>query len=234
MTAIQVVGWTLIHFVWQGALIAAALALALAVTGKRSPTIRYGLGLAAMLTMAAWPLATGVRLWRTGEGMGLGLAGVVPMVEQGVAVAESQTVGEGAGRAEMRQATRTASPGPFTPAPLGTQWSALAQQGLDRAVPWLVLAWMSGVVLLSLRLLGGWAWARRLTRVGAQAPAEALQATLRRLQAAMRISPPVRLLESTLVQVPAVIGWLRPSLLVPVSAATGLSPQQLEVLLAHE
>src|SRR5262249_33657091 len=39
---------------------------------------------------------------------------------------------------------------------------------------------------------------------------------------------------SALVQVPAVVGWLRPVGLLPVSAATGLTPGQWEALLAHE
>jgi len=41
-------------------------------------------------------------------------------------------------------------------------------------------------------------------------------------------------LESAVVQVPAVIGWLRPVVLLPASALTGLSPLQLDALLAHE
>ena len=41
-------------------------------------------------------------------------------------------------------------------------------------------------------------------------------------------------LESTLVEVPMVIGWLRPVILLPVAATTGLSSEQLEAILAHE
>ena len=33
---------------------------------------------------------------------------------------------------------------------------------------------------------------------------------------------------------PTVIGWLKPTVLLPVSALAGLSPQQLEAILAHE
>jgi beta-lactamase regulating signal transducer with metallopeptidase domain len=50
----------------------------------------------------------------------------------------------------------------------------------------------------------------------------------------MRIWLPVRLCESALVEVPTVIGWLRPVVLLPVSTLAGLSPAQLEALLAHE
>jgi HEAT repeat protein len=44
----------------------------------------------------------------------------------------------------------------------------------------------------------------------------------------------VRLFRSALVEVPTVIGWLRPVLLLPASALTGLPPRQLEVILIHE
>ena len=37
-----------------------------------------------------------------------------------------------------------------------------------------------------------------------------------------------------LVDVPTVIGWLRPVVLVPASALAGMTPQQLEAILAHE
>jgi len=46
----------------------------------------------------------------------------------------------------------------------------------------------------------------------------------------------VRLLASSLIAVPAVIGWWRPVMLVPVTVLTGggLTPLQLDALLAHE
>ena len=44
----------------------------------------------------------------------------------------------------------------------------------------------------------------------------------------------MRLLESALAEVPAVIGWLKPIVLFPVQACTGLSAEQIEAILAHE
>jgi beta-lactamase regulating signal transducer with metallopeptidase domain len=44
----------------------------------------------------------------------------------------------------------------------------------------------------------------------------------------------VQLLVSPLVEVPTVVGWLRPVILAPVGALTGLSPDHVEALLAHE
>ena len=44
----------------------------------------------------------------------------------------------------------------------------------------------------------------------------------------------MRLLVSALVQVPTVVGWLRPVVLVPVGALGGLPAEHLEALLLHE
>jgi type II secretion system protein G len=44
----------------------------------------------------------------------------------------------------------------------------------------------------------------------------------------------VTLLESALVAVPSVVGWLRPVILVPACVLSGLTPEQFEAVLAHE
>jgi uncharacterized protein (TIGR03435 family) len=66
-----------------------------------------------------------------------------------------------------------------------------------------------------------------------QAPPE-WQEALRKLGAQIRLSRPVPLLVSALVQVPTVVGWLRPVVLVPVGALGGLPAEYLEALLLHE
>ena len=55
-----------------------------------------------------------------------------------------------------------------------------------------------------------------------------------RLSRRLHIARAVTLLESTLVDVPTVIGLLKPVVLLPASALGGLAPQQLEAILAHE
>src|SRR6266705_2700598 len=105
---------------------------------------------------------------------------------------------------------------------------------LEPALPWVVLVWFGGVVALSLRLASGWLVTRQLGRVGTSSVPAACREAVARLAARLRIRRPLRVLESAVVQVPAVIGWLRPVILLPASALTGLTPLQLDALLAHE
>src|SRR5260370_160455 len=59
---VHALGWTLLHFCWQGAVVAGLLWCVLALIGGRATQTRYGLACAALLLMAALPLATFARL----------------------------------------------------------------------------------------------------------------------------------------------------------------------------
>src|SRR3974377_753606 len=50
----------------------------------------------------------------------------------------------------------------------------------------------------------------------------------------MGISRMIRYCQSIHLEVPVVVGWIRPVVLLPVSAITGLSQVQLEAVIAHE
>jgi hypothetical protein len=95
-------------------------------------------------------------------------------------------------------------------------------------------AWLAGVCLLSLRLARGWVAARRVAERGCEPAAPRWQATLARLRRELGVSRPVRLAASALAEVPSVVGWLRPVVVVPVSAFAGLTTWQVEAVLAHE
>ena len=101
-------------------------------------------------------------------------------------------------------------------------------------LPWLAPVWIAGVLFFHLRGMASWMAARRLRRRGVCAAAESWQARLDRLAARLRLSRPVTLLESCLAEVPVVIGYLRPVILMPVGLLAGLPAGQIESILLHE
>lgn len=54
----QALGWALLHFIWQGVLVAIVLAGALAVLRGSTANVRYGVSCAALLLMLALPIGT--------------------------------------------------------------------------------------------------------------------------------------------------------------------------------
>jgi beta-lactamase regulating signal transducer with metallopeptidase domain len=92
--------------------------------------------------------------------------------------------------------------------------------------------WLLGVAVMGARLLGGWVVVRRLVRSARPIGSPEMQAASDRVQSVMRVRTPVRVLESSRVDVPIVVGC-RPVLILPPDLR-GSSNETLEPLLAHE
>jgi beta-lactamase regulating signal transducer with metallopeptidase domain len=208
---IRALGWSLLHFVWQGAAAAALLASLNLLWRRSAPQVRYLLATTTLLLMLLLPALT-FRVVRASADPARPTAGAGFPVGKWVPWAQPTP-----GSADA-------------PPPV----SAGLRRRIEPLLPSLVVLWGTGVLALSLRTVGGWALVRRLRRSGLTWPTPLTEGTLDRLFGALRVSAPVRLYESALVQVPTVIGWLRPMILLPASAVTGLSPTQLELILAHE
>jgi beta-lactamase regulating signal transducer with metallopeptidase domain len=99
---------------------------------------------------------------------------------------------------------------------------------------WVVRVWLSGVAILGLRALGGWVWVQRLRACSTTPAAESVQRAASYLRERLGVRRVVRILRTAAADVPATFGWLRPVVLLPVSALTALTPEQVELLIAHE
>ncbi|MBM3760007.1 MAG: GWxTD domain-containing protein [Acidobacteria bacterium] len=102
------------------------------------------------------------------------------------------------------------------------------------ALPYVTWLWAVGVLGLGLKRVGGWWMTRRLTRIGVCAVAAHWQPRMRELALRMGVGDGVALLESSLVEVPVVVGWLKPVLLMPVGMMAGMPATQIEAILLHE
>lgn len=105
---------------------------------------------------------------------------------------------------------------------------------IEQALPWVVLAWLGGVLVMSTRVTVNWYRLFRCMRVGARELDRELKTQAELLIHLFGIRRRVRMLESALVQVPTVFGWLKPVVLLPTSSLVGLTPAQLELVIAHE
>ena len=101
-------------------------------------------------------------------------------------------------------------------------------------LPWLAPVWMAGVFLFQVRCLASWAAAGRLRKTGVFDAPDAWVKRLDALRARLRMTRPVTLLESCFLEVPVVIGHLRPVILMPVGLLAGLPVAQIESILLHE
>lgn len=212
---IQNLGWTLIHFLWQGAALAVLLWILLRVPGSSSR--RYLAACFALLLMALAPMITFACLARQHQPASASAAAEpVPSLITNVETAF------------------TGSPVKITvPFKTNSRPPTLSER-LEVFLPWLVCGWLAGVLCFSARLGAGWLQVRKLGRTASKPLGEPWETRMAELARRLRITCTLRLLQSALVEVPTVIGWLRPVILIPAGCLSGLTPQQLESILAHE
>ncbi len=206
---VHALGWTLLHFLWQGAIVAGVLWCVLALLGARSSEARYGATCCALLLIVAAPAMTFARLASEQYRLLHATTG------SGTQIAPQMVLWVGAG-------------GPTAP------WPMRIVMALDHWVPWMLAAWFVGVTLYVVRLNLGLILAHRLKSRDTHAVATDLQRLFDDLRRRLGIDRAVRLVHSARVQVPTVIGWLRPVVLIPVSCLTGLSSDQIEAIFCHE
>ncbi len=222
---VQALGVSLLHFLWQGLLITALLASILRRLHHRTAQARYFAACTALVMLAACPVVTMLAL----QNPWVYLSGT------------SQTFQARQMPASVHLRFFESGPSLIT-APVVTHFQQVdppfrmfASKGGGRVYSLLVVSWLMSVLCLSLRLLGGWLYVRRLTRCDLRVVEKSLQDRVTDMARRMGISRTVRVVESARVGVPAVIGCcLQATVLLPVSVLTGLSARQLESIIAHE
>ncbi|MBC8218756.1 MAG: M56 family metallopeptidase, partial [Planctomycetes bacterium] len=213
-------GWTLLHLLWQGAAVALLLGIVLCLLRKSSANVRYVVACSALALVVLAPAVTFCLISAPPASAGIESAPVALLAES---LQERYT-------SDMPLIRAAEYMGMFT----HTSWTQRVEDFCAPALPYIVAGWLLGVVGLSLYHLGGWTHLQRLRRRLTKQADASLLAKLGVLAEELRITRPVRLLESALVQIPTVVGWLRPVILLPATALTGLTSDQVEALLAHE
>ena len=241
-----VAGWTMVHFLWLGALVGlAAGACRLAL--RRAPAgIRYAAALVCLAILAAMPL--GIAAWVGSNSL------PTQMVEVSVVAPTIATTPAARGSAGGETAaTPTIQPLEIAPTteielapavevgsnaepdsiPNSRQSRGLSEVAaiVVRYLPWL---WLVGSPLTFLLLATGVIGAERLRRASRPITSGPITETAARLAAALRISRRVTVAVCERIAAPVLVGIVRPLILLPPAAVTGWSPDEIEMVLLHE
>ncbi len=124
---IQALGWSLLHFVWQGAVIGILCWAVLRAQETSRPSTRYWTAMSGLALMAAAPLVT---FFAVLDGLTLpgAIAGGATAPLPGFAAGPMMDVA-------------------------GTQSAAAAARHLEAVLPVAVALWLAGVIVMALRLL---------------------------------------------------------------------------------
>jgi beta-lactamase regulating signal transducer with metallopeptidase domain/beta-lactamase class D len=223
---VQQIGWSLIHSVWQDALIALGLMAILKLLSHAKPQSRYFIACVALAAMIILPAVTTYVL-HTRQTASLDI-----VVDDDSAVAVSVD--------SRLQNIRAIGNERI----VGTQkidWinQTITEAGntserVEKFLPWLILSWMVGVVIYAIKLGGSLFCAANLRRLTVTPSNPKLEDMVNELTSRLSIKRKIKICESSLINVPMTTGWLYPLILIPPSSLLGLTPFQLQMIIAHE
>ena len=218
-------GLTLVHFLWQGLAVAVIACVVVRFLGLKRGSPRYVAYLLAFSVMAACPAITFIALDRFTERP---TVVAVPMQE-----------------------IESPAPASYTPAPTlsptparrpGEPHEAVAltsdappgmrlQNALQASLPWVLMGWMGGVLILSVRLLLGFVGVRRWRR-NLEPLTNGLDARVGLLSERLGMPGFSRVFVSRRALEVVALGYLRPMVLLPATLVTQMPPEMLEAVIA--
>jgi bla regulator protein blaR1 len=216
-TILRAICWTLLHSLWQGLIFAIVAGIVLVLTKKASSSLRYNLlccGMILFLAVSGYTFYHQLHIPAHTEARTT--AGNLPAITGGW--------------------TNTAT----TPA-ITTGTSHTLRNAIDSLVQYfnthaslVVVTWFIIFLARFVQLLSGLVNAQRFRHYQTSPAPSEWQQRLALLLNRLQITHPVSLLQSGLVKVPMVVGWLKPVILVPVGMLAHISPEQVESILLHE
>lgn len=219
---------TLLHSLWQGALLAGLVAVVVQLCGRNRPNLRYGAYLSGLVVFTLCVPVTLFLVSRVdSNGTRLTSESIAGDSLGGQIVSSSGSdAGKETGSPPVNQLL------PATGVAIETSlisiWKAERVTGLISGVYFL------GVGLMLLRLAISLIGAQRLCRHAVPVEAPEVLKALRQLVKDLELRMTPVLLQSSRIVSPTVVGILRPTILLPFALVTSLSPEELSSILAHE
>jgi beta-lactamase regulating signal transducer with metallopeptidase domain len=230
---------TLLHFLWQGTVVAAAWTVLFRLSRARTMQFRYALGLAGMLAMATCPVATFALLQSRAGADKIAPSGLRSAADgrlgRGVvdrhSDAASLAFAEGGVNRANDAGERRAGGGDGSRE--ASLWKCDPGLWIGRAQPYLLGGWMLGLVVLSGRLMFGVFAAHRLGR-GRLAIAGEIGERVKALAVRLGFRAVPRVFSTKAAREAVVTGLLRPMVLLPAVWLAGMPRDVLEAVIAHE
>ncbi len=214
-SVMRALGWSLLHTLWQGALLVIVLAVLLVGMRTFSSATRYLVIALGMALLAATLPVNFIRQYQP---------------------APTLAAASGAGTAAYQPVTPALATNGQASSPDGLTEGVSRFFGsyFEPHLPLLATLWLLGILILLLRYLGQVAYLERLKSYKVQPFAPDWNQTIHRWESRLKVSRRVRYVESLHISSPMTIGWLKPVILFPIGLVARLTPQEVEFILLHE
>lgn len=216
-TIIKAVSWTLIHSLWLGMLLAIVTGISLLFTRKQTAAFRYNL-LAGLSVLFIISIGFAMHYELKQSSSKMAESNAVHFIEKQTGIMALNT------------------PDTFNQT---QEWDTniiytTTSRFLNEHAVWIVCIWLLFFSLKCFRMANGVRHIYRIRNYQTIVPSPVWTKRLSELKTTLRIQKKIKLLESRLVAVPSVTGFLKPIILVPVGLLNNLPAEQVEAILLHE
>ncbi len=210
----ELLGWTILHSLWQITLIAVLLKLLLKWTANYDATIRYALAISALFVATFWSAFTFLGALENATFT------TTQIVDNGFITDATPAITSEATSFSMDAYLEIIK--------------AKSAQMITPLMPFIAIFWFIGIVFFASRILVGLYRLQHFSNHGIAFLPKVWSTRLLTLKQLTGIQRPIKVRLSQLVESPITYQFFRPIILLPVSLFTHLSDEQIEVLLLHE
>jgi len=204
---LQSIGWTLLHSLWQGIIIALIAAFIIYFIPKRRADLKHLITLFSMLSILLCTVIT------------FGILNDTKIIEQNI---QTQVI-------PLIEVEFTEPKANFITAVIYEIDLYFTEQ-----MPVIVGIWLIFVVILSSKFIVKIALSQRIKKIHKISIHKKWHCKVEKLSKKLNLKKVVGIYESSLVNVPCVVGFIKPIILLPLSTLTHLSVENIEMILLHE
>ncbi|HXS36774.1 MAG TPA: M56 family metallopeptidase [Flavipsychrobacter sp.] len=205
-------GWALIHSIWQGLFIFICLNIVLRIINNGSARVKYYLSYFSLMSLFLWFINTWITQYQRLQGITVYIT--VP--------------------GSNPQAIKTSYLNPSATTFHTQQYIANILPKMEHYMPAIVSVYIAGFLFMLFRFIVNIIWLRNLRIQGLIRMENEWQQLIKTLQEQLNIVKEVQLFVSERVNVPMVMGVLKPIILLPVATINNMSTDQIEAILLHE
>ncbi len=210
---IYAIGSTLVHSLWQGAIIGLVLFICLRLVPKKNAQLKYWLAITALTGIVFW---TGYTLKEQ----------VIPIITN-TPVTTATSIQSVVISPNIQEVAAHRLP-------IVQEFLHQAVTALQPYMGSLVVLWLVGMLLLLVRLQGSMIYLSKLRNTNILEVPNDWEWRVKILAVQLGVTRSIRLVESGLAEIPMVIGHIKPVILLPVGMITGLPVKEVEAVIAHE
>jgi bla regulator protein BlaR1 len=204
---LNTLAYTLLHSLWQGALIVTIVITLLRLTPNRLSNIRYAIASIGLLLLIGTAAGTFLML-----NVSASLTAPIAAVPTSSFFHDNHSTIE---------------------SPTLTSVIDVVAAFIHTNIPFFLILWVVGTFAFCLRVVGGLLYVGRLRREAIVVDGD-WSAKLQKLSRQLGISHCVSLASSRSIAAPVVAGIIKPIILIPIGMLTSLSNEQLETIFIHE